>query len=169
MTELSYRETRTKELAERRAKRTSEPGPNYRLTVANELKRNDLEYRWINDDAKGNVNYKTNVDTWDFVSADEIANDPRNSANGSRVERLVGTKEDGTPLKAYLCVKPKAWHEEDRIRKNRQHEDIMKQIHTRPVPLAGEADLSADEEHAYVPTEAKLPPSKRDQLGLRRA
>lgn len=155
--ELSYREKRIAELEDRRRLRASEIGPNFRLSVPEHLKDQSLTYRWANDDAKGNIYNRTQIDTWDFVTSDEIALDERNTGPGNRIERVVGVGEDGKPLKSYLVCKPKKWAIEDRIKRNKAHEEIMKQIHTRPVPLSGEQDLSADEEHAYIPREAQLP------------
>ncbi len=168
MKELSYRERRIAELEARHKKRASEPSAKYRLAIPEHQKNVELDYRWVNDDAKGNVHYRTNEDTWDFVTSDEISIDSRNSGTGSRIERVVGVGADGKEMKAYLMCKPKKWAIEDRIRRNRDHEEIMKQIHARPVPLGGETDLSADEEHAYVPREAQLPGTRAGASGIRR-
>jgi hypothetical protein len=64
----------------------------------------------------------------------------------------VGTNKDGSPMKAYLCCKPKEWVKEDRARRARPHRDIIKQIDTRLVngPLAAAGDK------AYVAREATL-------------
>ena len=169
MSDLSYRAKRIAELEQRRKNRTIEAGPNYRLRVPEHLKDPNLEYRWSNDDAKGNIYNRTNIDTWDFVTSDEIALDGNNSGPGSRIERIVGSDKEGKPLKAYLMCKPKKWVHEDRKRRNRPHEELMEQIHSKPIPLGGEADLSTDEQHAYVPREAKLPAGvKSGASGIRR-
>lgn len=169
MSDLSYRAKRIAELEERRKKRTMSAGPNYRLGIPEHLKDPNLEYRWSNDDAKGNIYSRTNVDTWDFVTNDEIALDDRNSGAGTRIERVVGADKEGKPQKAFLLCKPKKWVREDRERRNRPHEELMQQIHAKPVPLGGEADLSTDEEHAYVPREARLPAGvKSGASGIRR-
>lgn len=165
--ELTYREKRIAALEERRSKRNSADGPAFRLGVPAHLKDPTLDYRWSNDDAKGNIYNRTEIDTWDFVTSDEIALDGRNSGPGSRIERIVGVAEDGKPLKAYLMCKPKKWAIEDRLRRNRDHEAVMKQIRERPVPLAGDADLSSDEQHAYIPDEARLS-GRAAAAGIRR-
>lgn len=158
---LSYREKRLAELKERRAKNTGDYGPSYRLTipesVTNYINARGLVARWVNDDEKGRVHDKTQRDTWDFLTNEEVADDPRNAnPGGERIARRVGTKEDGSPLYTYLCVKPKDWYEQDAKRRSRPHEEMMAEIRERPIRTAQESDLSSDEEHAYIPSEVKL-------------
>jgi len=157
MTNLSYREKREKELAERRALRVSEDGPNYHLTIpANVqayLKANGLVGRWLNDDEKGRIYAKTQRDTWDFLTHSEVSGDSRNVDNSDRIARRVGAKADGSPLMTYLCVKPEKWFNEDARKRARPHEEMMAAIRSKPLKTAGEADLSDDAEHAYIPKE----------------
>lgn len=156
--DLSFREKRQKELEARRKQHTGEYGPSYRLTVpANVqeyLDQHGLVGRWINDDDKGRVYDMTERGTWDFLTAKEVGADPRNII-GERMGRRVGTKEDGTALFTYLCVKPKKWHDEDARRRARPHEEMMAEIRNRPLKTAADSDLSDDEEHAYIPREVK--------------
>ncbi len=152
---LSYRQQRTAALEKRRASRTTSTGPNFRLSVPDALKSPELEYRWINDDAKGRLFEKTGSDTWDHVTSDELALDDRNSGGGTRIERVVGTAENGAPLKAYLCCKPKAWHAEDEARRLAAHGELMAQIRREPVSVAP-AGLASDIAHAYTPAEARV-------------
>ena len=160
MTELSFREKRLKELAERRAKHNNDVGPSYRLTIPDNileyLNQNDLIPRFINDSDNGRIYDKTQRDTWDFLNSAEVSIDPRNSIpGGERISRRVGTKEDGSPLLAYLCVKPRKWYEEDAKKRNKPHEEMMAQIREKPVSTSQSEDLSDDEEHAYIPREVK--------------
>lgn len=152
---LSYRQQRTAALEARRNGRTTVTGPAFRLSVPDALKNPELEYRWINDDAKGRLFEKTGGDTWDYVTSEEIALDGRNSGNGTRIERVVGTAENGEPLKAYLCCKPKSWYAEDEAARLASHNELMAQIRREPVSVAP-AGLAADREHAYTPAEARL-------------
>jgi hypothetical protein len=156
--DLSFREKRQKELEARRKERTGEYGPSYRLTVPSNvqeyLDQHGLVGRWVNDDDKGRIYDKTERDTWDFLTTKEVTPDPRN-INGERIARRVGTKEDGTALFTYLCVKPKKWHDEDARRRARPHEEMMAEIRNRPLKTAADSDLSDDEEHAYIPREVK--------------
>lgn len=160
-TELSFREKRLKELEDRRAKHQGDHGPSYRLTIPDHihayLKANDLEARWLNDDERGRIYDKTNRDTWDFLMNDEVATDNRNAIPGNeRIARRVGTKEDGSALFTYLCVKPKKWFDEDARKRARPNEEMMASIRNRPIKTSQESDLSDDEEHAYIPREVKL-------------
>lgn len=161
MSEISFREKREKELAARRQLRMGEYGPSYRLTIPDNittyLKANNLVARWINDNDSGRIYDKTQRDTWDFLTSAEVSDDPRNAnPGGERIARRVGTKEDGSPLLSYLCVKPRGWFEEDATKRARPHEEMMAQIRERPVKTSASDDLSDDEEHAYIPQEAKL-------------
>lgn len=155
---LSFREKRLKELELRRKERQGDHGPSYRLTIPSNLQeyldKHDLSARWVNDDDRGRIYDKTERDTWDFLTTSEVAADPRNIA-GERIARRVGTKDDGSALFTYLCVKPKKWFDEDARRRARPHEEMMAEIRNRPLKTAAESDLSDDEEHAYIPREVK--------------
>lgn len=155
---LSFREKRQQELESRRRERTGEEGPSYHLTIPGNLQdyldKHDLAARWINDDDKGRIYNKTERDTWDFLTTQEVTPDPRN-VSGERIARRVGTKDDGSALFTYLCVKPKKWFDEDAQRRARPHEEMMAEIRNRPLKTAAESDLSDDEEHAYIPKEVK--------------
>lgn len=162
MADKSFREKRLQELEERRKLHASQDGPSYRLTIPENvvqyLKDHDLVPRWLNDNESGRIYDKTQRDTWDFLTNVEVSDDPRNAIPGSeRIARRVGTKADGSPLFAYLCVKPRKWYHEDEKRRRRPHDEMMAQIRERPIKTgSGSGDLSDDEEHAYIPREAKL-------------
>lgn len=156
----SYREKRLAELTERRKKHEGEFGPSYRLTIPDNivkyLEANELVGRFINDSENGRIYDKTQRDTWDFLTNEEVADDPRNVIPGNeRIARRVGSKVDGSPLLAYLCVKPKKWAEADRAKRARPHEEMMAEIRDKPLKTSQSEDLSDDEEHAYIPREAK--------------
>lgn len=162
MSDKSFREKRLAELKARREKHSGDYGPSYRLTVpdnvTNYLNEHNLTARWFNDNDKGRIYDKTQRDTWDFLTNEEVSDDPRNATpGGERISRRVGTKEDGSPLFTYLCVKPKDWYEADAKRRAKPHEQMMAEIRDRPIKtLSGEDDLSSDEEHAYIPKEAQI-------------
>lgn len=161
MTANSYREKRLKELEERRAARTADYGPSYRLTIPSNivtyLEANDLVPRWINDSDNGRVYDKTQLDTWDFLTNAEVSDDSRNAIPGSeRIARRVGTKEDGSPMLTYLCVKPRKWFEADAAKRARPHEEMMAEIREKPLKTSQSEDLSDEEDFAYIPAEAKL-------------
>ncbi len=159
--ELSYREKRLAQLKAKREQHSGDYGPSYRLTIPESvttyLEQNGLVARWINDDGRGRIYDKTERDTWDFLTSDEVSGDPRNAnPDSSRIARRVGTKEDGSALLTYLCVKPKDWYDVDAKRRAKPHNEMMAQIRNRPIKTAAEADLSDEEETAYIPKEVKL-------------
>jgi hypothetical protein len=86
-----------------------------RLGIADEnLDFNTFVYRFVND-SPARLFSKTKQDDWDIVTNDGEAIE--DSADlGNAVTRVVGVKPDGSPLMAYLCRKPKKFHEEDAAR-----------------------------------------------------
>lgn len=159
--ELSFREKRLAQLKARRDERSGTYGPSYRLTIPDSittyLEQNNLVARWINDNESARIYDKTERDTWDFLTNEELSADPRNAnPEGSRIARRVGTKQDGSPLFTYLCVKPRDWYEQDAARRAKPHNETMANIRNRPIQTAAEEDLSSDEENAYIPKEVKL-------------
>lgn len=86
--------------------------------------------RWFNDD--GNRIAEAGELGYDFVSTDEKSTDV-----GSRVSRLVGTKANGEPLRAYLMETPDELFAEGLAEKeahNRQIDDAI----TAGVDLTGQ-------------------------------
>lgn len=83
-------------------------------------------YRWINDDP-ARIFSKTKEDDWDLVHQDgsEIKGE---SDEGSAISQVVGTKPDGSPLRAYLCRKPKPYYEEDQAEKQRELDEQLAQM-----------------------------------------
>ena len=77
---------------------------------------NQYAYRWINDSPGGARLYeKTKNDDWDIVSQDGGV--LKNDATDGAVSVIVGTNPDGSPLRAFLCRKPKSWYDEDQAEK----------------------------------------------------
>jgi hypothetical protein len=141
-------------LRARRAKTTLDGDAyKYRLGIMGDQKNPDLDYRWINDNEKARIHVLTKQDTWDFVESDELGMDDRNAdTKDSRISRIVGTNKDGSPMRSYLCCKPKKWVEEDRARRRAPHRDIVSQIDRREVAKS----LSSAGDKAYVAKEATL-------------
>jgi hypothetical protein len=59
---------------------------------------------------------------WDFMSWDEIGSNPDQDSMtgegvGDRVNKVVGTGENGRPIRAYLMKKPKEFYMEDQAAK----------------------------------------------------
>lgn len=69
-------------------------------------------YRWINDDP-ARVMMMTKEDDWDIVTqTGGIVKDDATDLGGA-VAQTVGRSEDGKPLLAYLCRKPRTFYVED--------------------------------------------------------
>ncbi len=98
----------------------------------------DREFRWFND--TGNrIHNKTVMDDWDKV--DGV--DPL----------IVGTNRDGTPLKAYLCMKPTEFIREDEQRKMAELESLEKGL------ARGNTDERDLNDRSYIPD------GERNQFG----
>lgn len=74
--------------------------------------------RWVNDDAGGGRITQALEGGYDFVTPKgEQIGDPdassRAETEGSRISRIVGTHEDGTPKRAFLMAIDKDFYEED--------------------------------------------------------
>jgi hypothetical protein len=160
-----YRAQRIAALKERRQHQTHEGGLRTTLHIPENLKRPDMNYYFFNDqpgagyleDAMANKFY-------DPVACGEMGQEGHGRNGSSRIERYVGSGPDGKPVYAVLCCKPKVWYDEDTVRQNAAHEELMDQISRREPVLAGEAGRIIDANNAerkslYVPREGRLPPA----------
>ncbi len=87
---------------------------------------NRFKYRWMNDN-EARILAKTKEDDWDFVTKDGGVKD--DSADmGNVVSQIVGSKPDGSVLKAYLCRKPKEWWIEDQAAKQAALDEQLAQL-----------------------------------------
>jgi len=99
------------EQAQRRRRSDTSETRNLKLAVPDSLLDKDkFVYRWINNTASGRIHDKTVNDDWDIVQ--QIGPNKEEVP----VVRNVGRGENGQPTQAYLCRKPKAYHEEDKGR-----------------------------------------------------
>lgn len=125
VTQASGRETRADTIRrERRFRADTSEAAGYQLAIPAEHKKPGYVQRWVNDRANGRVQQFTDRD-WDVVKNPAIDG----SGEGTPVSRVVGTTENGQPLRAYLMEKPDDWHQEDQARKNRpriETEETMK-------------------------------------------
>lgn len=139
---------RTEEQRAKRRRRADTTHEGYmRLGVRDDLlDRKKFAYRWINDSA-GRIDALTKRDDWDIVVDPEIKEDSK--SEGAPVRELVGAKQDGTPLYAYLCRKPLEWHREDRAKKLREVNKLEADLKRGQLKDAGA--LSADNPSAYIP------------------
>lgn len=142
-----------KEKARRRQRTgTNDYSHQMKLGVSFELDPN-FTYRWINGGVEDQRMFDmTQRDDWERVSQDgEPSDDP-----GNCVRRAVGSKSGGAEY-AYLCRKPKEWHEEDRKTHQARNDRIMKTIGHAAAegnfdPTGGSDGLSK-KDNAYVPDE----------------
>jgi hypothetical protein len=114
------RAMRSEEIRSERRRRSDNLGRPMNLATEGELDRDRYEYRWINDDEKARLHRMTVNDDWSIVttSGDGVTLANVKETNlGDAVTRVVGAKKDGSPLKSYLCRKPREWAEEDRSKK----------------------------------------------------
>lgn len=138
----------------RRRRRSNDFNGNYmRLGVDESLKDPAYEYRWINDD-RGRLEARTKQDDWDFVEDPAILDDSdKNDKTDTRIRRVVGTSQGGSPMYAYYCKKRKEWCEDDRRAKSdrrmQERQQMIKAQHS------GAGGVAEDPQHTYIPTEAK--------------
>lgn len=72
----------------------------------------------------------------------------RDSDLGQYTSQIVGTKEDGSPLRAYWMVIKKEWYEEDQREKQRPVDEIERAIKGGTLQPNGE---DIDTSNQYVP------------------
>ena len=84
--------------------------------LASSLDHTKYVYRWIND-VGGRLQAKTVEDDWDVVMKDGVKEDSADLGNA--VSEVVGSKPDGSPMRAYLCRKPRRFYEEDQAEKTK--------------------------------------------------
>lgn len=87
--------------------------------------------RWVND--KGARISQALQGGYEPVLKDDriaagAAGEDRNSDMGSWVSQIVGTKEDGSPMRAYLMRIKREWYDEDQKAKQKQVDAIDEAI-----------------------------------------
>lgn len=82
--------------------------------LASSLDHEKYVYRWVND-APGRIHGKTQEDDWDVVRKSGVKEDSADM--GDAVSEVVGVKPDGSPMRAYLCRKPRKFYDEDQAEK----------------------------------------------------
>lgn len=118
---------RAEETAQRRRRRGNEDlSASARMAIPAEVQadadRNGLQLRWVNDD--GNRMYQlTKLDDYDPVEGVEPV--------------LVGQNKDGSPIKAHLLAKPKAYIAEDQALREASRKDQERAFVTDPNAMQG--------------------------------
>jgi hypothetical protein len=139
MAETRAREDRqTEETAQRRRRDNTTIDGSQRLKlaippeVAKRLQDEGREPRWVNDEGNRMHNL-TQLDDYDRVEGVDA--------------RVVGTTKEGTPIKAHLCSKPKAFIEEDRRKADAPRVEFEKALERGKNPndpIAGNDSFYAD-------------------------
>lgn len=114
-------------------------------------KREGYQRRWVND-TPGRLEMAQEAG-YEFVAQDHVAN---STDLGARKSVIVGTREDGQPMRAYLMEIPKDWYDEDQQAKQAACDAVDDAIR-RTVPgktAAAPAGVSgADQDKFYTPSE----------------
>ena len=104
---------------------------------------NRFAYRWMND-APARIHAKTKNDDWDVVMNEGGVKEDTTDL-GNAVSYIVGTNKDGSPMRAYLCRKPKSYFDDDKAAK---HAELEQQL----AELRRGNDRDGQTQSDYVPT-----------------
>lgn len=84
-------------------------------------------YRFIND-APARLFQMTQQDDWDIVDAQGGAVKADSTDMGNAVSSVVGTKPDGSAMRAYLCRKLKRFYDDDQKMKQTDLDEQLAQL-----------------------------------------
>lgn len=84
-------------------------------------------YRFVND-SPARIHAMTKQDDWDIVTNDGGKVKPDATDLGDAVSVVVGANKDGSPLRAYLCRKPRKWYDEDQKQKQTELDAQLQQL-----------------------------------------
>lgn len=104
--------------------------------------------RWVND-KDSRIDYAVEGGYRHVMRMDDIGVpdvNPGNTDLGSRTSKVVGTKDDGTPLRAYLMEIPREQYEEDQSEKESRIKETERSI------LSGNIDGQASDGR-YIPSQ----------------
>lgn len=119
------RRSRDEEIIPERRRRNDINTMGKRLAVnTDKLDHEKYVYRWVND-SDVRLYRLTKQDDWDVVQQDGSALKNDNADLGNAVSVPVGTKPDGSALKAYLCRKLRRFHDEDQKMKQTELDEQL--------------------------------------------
>lgn len=125
-----------------RQKRVPLGVPRSKLSVP---KRAGYERRWINDDNKGRLQNALSGGYTHVVDPDlVVGEDGGGDRTDSRVSRIVGKRDDGKPMRAFLMEIPSELYKEDQASKQAALDEVDRAIRKGRL-------VSQGEEHRYVP------------------
>ena len=126
--ETRGRVSRAEEQLPERRKRTDIDMTGKRLAVRSELLDFDkYKYRWIND-ADVRLFRLTKQDDWEVMTQDGAALKSDNTDLGAGISIPVGTKPDGSPMRAYLCRKLRRFYEDDQKMKQTELDEQLSRM-----------------------------------------
>ncbi len=113
---------------ERRRRRAASVQTGQRLAVNESmLDKSRFAYRWIND-SPARIMMMTKEDDWDIVTNEGGVVKDDSTDLGNAVSVVVGANPDGSPLRAYLCRKPKTYWDEDQAAKGAGLDEQLAQL-----------------------------------------
>lgn len=122
------RQSRAEEQLPERRKRTDIDMTGKRLAVRQDLLDFDkFKYRWIND-SDVRLFRLTRQDDWEVMTQDGEALKPDSTDMGAAVSIPVGTKPDGSPMRAYLCRKLRRFYDDDQKMKQTELDEQLKRL-----------------------------------------
>ena len=124
--------------APKRKKRESHGLARFKLSIPHEIP--GWYVRWVNDDGR-ELDWRLQSD-YEFVEPQEVG---LASETDSRVRRLVGVRENGDPLYAYLMKIRQDWRDEDVAEESQAQVRFEKQIKGGTIAAEG------TEASRYVP------------------
>lgn len=143
--ETRGRQSRAEEQLPERRKRTDIDMTGKRLAVRNDLLDFDkYRYRWIND-SDVRLFRLTKQDDWDVIKQDGTVLKSDNADLGDAVSIPVGTKPDGSPMRAYLCRKLRSFYDDDQKMKQTELDEQLKRLRLGN-------DKSGESQGDYVPS-----------------
>lgn len=125
--------------SDRPKRRKSHQLARYRLSVPHGIE--GYYIRWCNDDGK-ELQWRLQSD-YEFVAAEEVGLTSENQ-DDTKVKRIVGTRENGEPLWAYLLKIRQDWRDEDVKEESQLQASFEKQVKGGQIAVAGN-------DNRYVP------------------
>lgn len=122
------RQSRDDEAMPARRRRADVGTTGKRLAVRTDML--DLEkyvYRWVND-SEVRLFRLTKQDDWDVVLQDGSVLKEDNTDLGNAVSMPVGTKPDGSAMRAYLCCKLRRFYDDDQKMKQTDLDEQLAQL-----------------------------------------
>ncbi len=143
--ETRARQSRDEEALPERRKRTDANVIGKRLAVnTSHLDMEKYAYRFIND-SPARLHQMTQQDDWDICDNAGGALKPDSTDLGGAASVVVGTKPDGSPMRAYLCRKLRRFYDDDQKKKQTDLDEQLAQLRRGN-------DAAGKEQGDYIPS-----------------